>query len=86
MSLLRSAKANSFIDRIKNFIYNNADLDVFMDPIRIHVGGDVEMLRTYQSKKRKRSKLHGFRARMKTRGGRKVLKARRRKGRKILSA
>lgn len=44
------------------------------------------MIRPYQPKKRTRSKVHGFRARMKTRGGRKVLKARRRKGRKVLSA
>lgn len=44
------------------------------------------MIRPFQPKKRKRSKVHGFRARMKTRGGRKVLQARRRKGRKVLSA
>lgn len=41
--------------------------------------------RTWQPKKRKRARTHGFRARMKTRGGRKVLKARRQKGRKSLS-
>jgi large subunit ribosomal protein L34 len=41
--------------------------------------------RTYQPKKRRRARVHGFRARMKTRGGRKVLKARRQKGRQQLT-
>ena len=51
-----------------------------------HSFGDVLVSkRTYQPNNRRRHKVHGFRLRMRTRAGRSILSARRRKGRNKLA-
>lgn len=70
---------------IVNLLYNFITYDVY-NKFNIDIGGGLLMKRTYQPKKRQRNKVHGFRKRMQTRAGRKVLKARRNKGRKQICA
>jgi large subunit ribosomal protein L34 len=54
--------------------------------LQLRIGSFHVSKRTFQPNNRRRAKTHGFRLRMRTRAGRAILAARRRKGRDELSA
>jgi large subunit ribosomal protein L34 len=58
----------------------------FADRRSSNYGVNTVTKRTFQPNNRRRAKTHGFRLRMRTRAGRAILSARRRKGRGELSA
>jgi large subunit ribosomal protein L34 len=61
-------------------------LDRLPQPTPTFLGAPAVSKRTFQPNNRRRAKTHGFRLRMRTRAGRAILAARRRKGRDELSA
>jgi large subunit ribosomal protein L34 len=60
-------------------------IPIFYFDSNLVLGYTLFMSQTYQPKKRKRAKAHGFLVRSKSKNGRKVLKSRRQKGRKKLA-
>jgi large subunit ribosomal protein L34 len=75
------------IARAAEFLLKQPDGDR-LRPSRSNPQSGIHIMskRTFQPSNLKRARTHGFRARMKTRAGQEVIRRRRAKGRRVLSA